>query len=381
MPPEAHRPAVPSLLDRARLDDLIGALRRQGHQVLGPKVADGAIVLEPVAAAADLPAGWTDAQDGGSYRLSRTDGPALFDHVVGPQSWKRFLYPPRQRLWRAERRDDGFRVVDEAAAERPPRYALLGVRACEIAALRIHDKVFDNGSFADTGYLARRRAAFVVAVNCGRAGGTCFCASMGTGPKADGGFDIALTELLDGGHRFVAEAGSEKGAKLLAGLGLPAASRTDVDAAAARVAAAGRAMGRRMAADAGRALVRNPEHPRWDEVAKRCLNCANCTLVCPTCFCSTMEDTTDLTGDHAERWRTWDSCFTVDFSYIHGGPVRREARARYRQWITHKLGTWHDQFGSSGCVGCGRCITWCPVGIDITEEARAIRAGEGEGRA
>ena len=122
-------------------------------------------------------------------------------------------------------------------------------------------------------------------------------------------------------------------------------------------------------------LYQNFEHPRWDNVAGRCLTCANCTMVCPTCFCTTVEDVTDVTGDHAERWRRWDSCFTQSFSYIHGGSVRTSAKSRYRQWMTHKLASWIDQFGSSGCVGCGRCITWCPVGIDITEEVRAIREG------
>jgi Fe-S-cluster-containing hydrogenase component 2 len=124
-------------------------------------------------------------------------------------------------------------------------------------------------------------------------------------------------------------------------------------------------------------LARNLEHPRWDDVASRCLACANCTMACPTCFCSTVEDTTDLTGDHAERWRSWDSCFTMDFSHVHGGSVRTSTRARYRQWLTHKLSTWHAQFGTSGCVGCGRCITWCPVAIDLTQEVAAIRGSEG----
>jgi ferredoxin len=123
-------------------------------------------------------------------------------------------------------------------------------------------------------------------------------------------------------------------------------------------------------------LYRNLEHPRWDEVATRCLSCANCTMVCPTCFCTTVEDVTDLSGEHAERWQRWDSCFTQAFSYVHGGSVRPSTKAKYRQWMTHKLATWLDQFGSSGCVGCGRCITWCPVGIDITEEVRAIRESD-----
>jgi formate hydrogenlyase subunit 6/NADH:ubiquinone oxidoreductase subunit I len=120
-------------------------------------------------------------------------------------------------------------------------------------------------------------------------------------------------------------------------------------------------------------LYENFEHPRWDNVAARCLSCANCTMVCPTCFCTTVEDVSDISGNHAERWRRWDSCFTQSFSYIHGGSVRTSAKSRYRQWMTHKLASWTDQFGTSGCVGCGRCITWCPVGIDITEEVRAIR--------
>jgi ferredoxin len=135
-------------------------------------------------------------------------------------------------------------------------------------------------------------------------------------------------------------------------------------------------MGRAMETDGLPALLaRNPEHPRWAQVAERCLTCGNCTLSCPTCFCHTVEDVADLAGTTAERVRRWDSCFTSEFSYIHGGSVRPSARSRYRQWLTHKLSAWHDQFGTSGCVGCGRCITWCPAKIDITEEVHAIREG------
>ena len=123
-------------------------------------------------------------------------------------------------------------------------------------------------------------------------------------------------------------------------------------------------------------LYDNLEHPRWSDTAGRCLSCGNCTMVCPTCFCSTVEDVTDVSGTQAERVRHWDSCFTSEHSYIHGGATRVTTKARYRQWLTHKLASWIDQFGTSGCVGCGRCITWCPVGIDITEEVRVIRDGE-----
>jgi ferredoxin len=98
-------------------------------------------------------------------------------------------------------------------------------------------------------------------------------------------------------------------------------------------------------------------------------------MVCPTCFCTTVEDTADLAGTDAVRRRVWDSCFSVEYAYIHGGSIRPTPRARYRQWLTHKLDSWQEQFGMSGCVGCGRCITWCPVGIDLTEEIAAIRNG------
>jgi sulfhydrogenase subunit beta (sulfur reductase) len=212
-------------------------------------------------------------------------------------------------------------------------------------------------------------------VNCGEAGGTCFCVSMDTGPKARAGFDLALTELLDGDdHRFLVEVGSAAGGAVLAGLPHGGASADDL-ARRRRSARTASRMGRKLDTDGLKELLQsNPTHKRWDDVAKRCLTCANCTMVCPTCFCTTVEDHSDLTGQTAERVRKWDSCFTLDFSYIHGGSVRLEARSRYRQWMTHKLASWIDQFGTSGCVGCGRCITWCPVGIDITEEAAAIRA-------
>ena len=218
-------------------------------------------------------------------------------------------------------------------------------------------------------------SVFFLAVNCGKAGGTCFCASMGTGPKAQSGFDLALTEVLEGNrHFFVVEVGSEKGSEVLVDVPTKAASPGELESAAQLIAAAEGSMGRKMDNKGIKELLyANLEHPRWDNVARRCLTCSNCTMVCPTCFCTTTEDTTNLTGTEAERWRRWDSCFTLDFSYVYGGSVRATPRARYRQWMTHKLATWYDQFGSSGCVGCGRCITWCPVGIDITEEARAIR--------
>jgi ferredoxin len=314
-------------------------------------------------------------QEPGRYRLERRDDAARFGYAVGPHSWKQFLFPPRLRLWAASRTETGFDVTQEPTPDRP--LALIGVRACELHGIAIQDRVFLGGPHTDDEYAARRKDAFVVAVNCFEPAGTCFCVSMGTGPKAESGYDLALTEVMDGPHRLVAEAGSDRGAAVLAELPRRDATAADLDAAGRAVAGAAERMGRTVDTDDLPGLLsRNLEHARWDDVADRCLTCGNCTLVCPTCFCSGVDDHTDLTGQHAERVRVWDSCFGVEHSYMHGGPIRSTGRSRYRQWLTHKFGTWHEQFGSSGCIGCGRCITWCPVGIDVTEELAAIRAGE-----
>lgn len=369
----------PLVVDRAGFDHLLEELRSDGYRLVGPTVRDGTVVYDELRGSADLPAGWTDQQDAGRFRLAPRADQALFGFVPGADSWKRFLYPLRRRVWQAERTGDGIRWLPERLATE--RLALVGARSCELHAVAIQDRVFLGGPCRDADYATRRAGIFVVAVNCGQAGGTCFCASMNTGPRASQGFDLALTEIAEAGrHRFVVEIGTERGADIMARVPHEAASAMDLATVEQIIEGTAACMGRTMdGEDINDLLYRNIEHPRWDQVATRCLSCANCTMVCPTCFCSTVEDVTDLTGDHAERWQRWDSCFTQDFSYVHGGSVRSTTKARYRQWMMHKLATWSDQFGTSGCVGCGRCITWCPVGIDITEEVRAIRSASREG--
>lgn len=365
------------LIDTAGLQALLDALARRGYETLGPVRRDGAIVYDRIASVADLPAGWTDRQAPGSYRLERRDDAALFGHAVGPQSWKRYLFPPKQTVFSVQREDDGTLAFVPAPIDAPKR-AFIGVRACELAAIGVQDRVFAGGEHVDAAYAARREAVLLVAVNCAVAADTCFCAAMDTGPAVRGGHDLALTELIDGErHGFLVEAGSAPGAQLLAEL--PGRPASDEDIAAARAQTARTAAAQTRTLDAGAAptlLGRNLEHPRFDEVALRCLSCANCTLACPTCFCSTNQEVTDLAGA-AQRERLWDSCFNVEFSHLGHGAVRGSVKSRYRQWLTHKLSSWHAQFGESGCVGCGRCITWCPVGIDLTEEVAAIAASDG----
>jgi sulfhydrogenase subunit beta (sulfur reductase) len=346
------------------LQALIDLLRDDGLAVIGPTVRDGAITHAEITQVDDLPVGVGDEQDAAHYRLRERTDSAVFGYTTPAVSWKSVFFPARE-LIRGE--------PEEPQDNRP--YALFGVRSCDLHALLVHDRVLLGRAGVDVRYARRRRDSFIVAVACTQPGGTCFCTSMGTGPQPDAGLDLCLTELLEPQHRFVAVAGSERGAQVLARLPAAAADRADLDAATASVADAATRMGRRLQTDGLKeVLYAAAEHPCWEAVAQRCLSCANCTLVCPTCFCTTVEDTSDLAGADGRRWRVWDSCFTTDFSYLHGGSVRDATSARYRQWVTHKLAAWVDQFGTSGCVGCGRCVTWCPAGIDITAEVAAIRA-------
>jgi ferredoxin len=364
------RGVMPVLL--SSLEPMIAVLRGDGYRVVGPTVRDDAIVLAELESADALPYGCGVTLGPGGYRLRRRGDRSAFANSAGPQSWKQFLHPPRQLLWSARRDGEGGFAVMEPDEE-PPRYAFFGVRPCDLRAIAVQDRVLGGPS---TGYAGRREGVFIVVANCTEPGETCFCVSAGGGPSAESGYDLALTELADGDDvRYVVEPGSDEGARVVDRLPHEAAGPAVVARARDEVGAAADRMGRTLpAADLRVLLAGTLEAVRWDDVAARCLSCGNCTMVCPTCFCTTVEDTTDLTFDHAERWLRWDSCFDLDFSYLGGGPVRTSKRSRYRQWLTHKLGTWHDQFGESGCVGCGRCIVWCPVGIDITEEANALAA-------
>ncbi len=361
-------------LCRDRFQDLLEALRSLGYQCIGPQVRDGAILFVALVAAEELPRGVRDIQAPGSYRLERTAGPRFFGWANGPQALKPLVFAPREVLWRAERAEDAtIRFIPELPP--PLRLAVIGVRACDLAALDLQDRHFLGPPAEDASYAARRASLFLVAVHCSDPSDSCFCASTGDGPRASTGFDLALTELDDG---FIVESGSGRGAQLAASLALDAVTG-DMRSEAAAQAEAARARQRRRlpSRDLRAALFARLEHPRWALVAERCLACGNCSSVCPTCFCHAGVETPELDGAASVHARVWDSCFTQSHSYIHGITVRSDTRARYRQWFTHKLGSWHEQYGRSGCVGCGRCISWCPVGIDITEEAAAICTGTG----
>jgi ferredoxin len=363
------------VIDLPGLATLVDEIRGAGYRVTGPRVRDDAFCYEELGPADRLPEGFGDEQGSARYRLTRGPGQAIFRQAVGPHSWKRFLSPPEQRLFGTRPAERGTFRVEVPEPDRSP-WAFVGVRPCDLAAIRLRDRVLLGGPWEDRPYREAREGSLVVVVHCTAPAGTCFCASMGTGPAAREGYDLGLTELDGETPLFVVEAATSKGGDLLSRVEARRPAPGELEAAAAALSRAAASMGRTLETDGLRELLEaSADSPRWEEIADRCLACGNCTMACPTCFCTTVDDTSDLSGSVSERWRRWDSCFTLAFSYIHGGSVRRSVSARYRQWMTHKLGTWHDQFGTSGCVGCGRCITWCPAGIDITEEAGALRRG------
>jgi sulfhydrogenase subunit beta (sulfur reductase) len=357
-----------AVLAKENLQCLLDILSEKGYRTIGPIVRDGSIVWETIRLVSELPTGWHDHQEPARYRLEQTRSSEIFGVVHGPQSLKPFVFAPREPLLQIERTKKGFTA--HQMIPQPEKVAVIGARACDLAGLAIQDRIFLKDAYRDPYYATRREGLFVIAVNCTRTLSTCFCASMGTGPRANTSFDLALTEVDDS---LLIEVGSEAGRQVLEGITLSPALDELVEEATERINACARSQVRRL--DCSRlpqVLYDAHEHPRWDDVAGRCLACTNCTMVCPTCFCHAVEETPDLSHQQATHARLWDSCFTQEHGYIHGKNIRPTIKDRYRMWLTHKLASWIDQFGMSGCIGCGRCITWCPVGIDLTEELPAL---------
>jgi sulfhydrogenase subunit beta (sulfur reductase) len=366
-----HRPDIGStiFIQKQAFDKVLNRLREAGYQTIGPRVKNDTLVYEAVETLDQLPKGYVTEQDAGRFRLIHTGHNRYFDLIPGAQSWKQFLFPPRVDLFTLQKIGKNWEMIP--SKDETPRYAFIGVRACEMAAIQIQDKAFLREDFNDPVYRARREKVFILAVNCLHPAGTCFCTSMKTGPRVKDGFDINLTELDD---VFLLTIGSELARDIMADIPFDLASAFLLNNAERGIENATRQMGRTLeTSDLPELIMDNLDNPYWQEIAKRCLSCTNCTQVCPTCFCWDAVDQMNLSGTETHRERIWDSCFNPGYSYQAGGNTRPTINSRYRQWLSHKLGTWKQQYGTFGCVGCGRCITWCPAEIDLTEEISALR--------
>lgn len=358
-------------LDRADLQCLYDALTKAGYKVIGPQAKDGAIVFSHLKSVDGLPWGTVERVKPGSYTLEQEHNNRCFNWNTGPQLLKPWLFKPQELLWHGEESDDGIRFKQAEVSAEP--LAFIGLRACDIAALYLQDKHFLHGEYPDPWYSEQRHKLCLVAVNCSQSAETCFCVSTGDGPEVTFGFDVLLDEVDEG---YLVQSKSDKGDAVVAELPLMPSNQMLEHQARQQLAKA--SVQTKVMPDA-KQLAKLTEHlnaQQWQDIAQRCFACGNCTLVCPTCFCSKQESEMAPENGAHQQVRYWDSCFSEKHSYIAGKHIRGEISQRYRQWMLHKLATWQDQYGRSGCVGCGRCISWCPAAIDIVQEASIILGGE-----
>jgi len=351
---------------KGSIPGLIRNLRDRGYTVVGPSLSEGVVRLMELTGSADLATGVVDVQAPGSYALGR-ESPLVFSSVNGPDSPKRYIHPAEVELSKLVDIGDGIESV--SAFHPVGKFAFFGIRPCDLRAVEVMDRTMLTPGFEDRVYSALRNNSIFIVVNCTKAGENCFCVSMGTGPSAESGYDVAITELPE---KLLVDI-PEKNTPLFQGIELKPATEAELRTGAEMVQRAREQMGMRIAErDPSKRMYAAMDSPAWGKVAERCLACGNCTMVCPTCFCNTIIDRIDLRDESVSRVRVWDSCLSRDFVYSAGGNPRLQKMARYRQFVMHKFAYWPDEFGTYGCVGCGRCITWCPVGIDITETVNGV---------
>ncbi len=365
------------MLSTAGLEILLESMVTAGYRLVGPTLESGVVHYREISAVEDLPFGIIDQQQPGHYR-SRRSPTEQVDHYfdwsngTGVKGW---LFPSQQRLWRSERQQSGVVRFERVAADGPP-LALFGIRSCDLAAIRRLDRHFLRPGAEDPWYAERNAGRLLVVVSCNHPAADCFCHSTATGPAPSDGYDLRLDELDEG---FLITAGTARGEQLLQPLPLAPVTAAQRQRVALQLQQSAAQQQRRLpSAQQCRSLGDLPDAPVWQQIAERCLGCGNCTASCPSCFCHRQQPEAQLDPQQAIQQRLWDSCFSTAHSQLHGVAVRNGVRERYRQWLTHKLSGWWQQFGEGGCVGCGRCITWCPVGIDLTVEVARLLTPEGE---
>ena len=358
-------------LAHTQIDNMLSLLHNKNYKCVAPRYIDGSIHYSVLNNASELPWGLEDEQSPGNYKIIKTNKKRAFAFTVPSQSVKPMLFKPKENIWKVIRDNNGKLVFEPQLVFE--KIAVFGVRPCDLRAIEIQDKVFKDSTYPDIRYIKRRENQFIIAMNCTHSHSNCFCVSLDDKPQALSGFDLVMTEIKNG---FVVASGSDKGDEFLSHLNTEVANSTQIKAESVGIECAITEQTKSIPpiSEVESKLIAHPDHPRWDDVASRCLSCGNCTNSCPTCFCHTQKEEPNVSGTESYHTKEWDSCFTIGHSYTHGEIYREELRHRYRQWLTHKFATWRDQFDIKGCVGCGRCITHCPVKIDVTEEINHICA-------
>ena len=291
------------------------------------------------------------------------DGPALMP------SPKEFLLPQMERLFRYS--PEGI----EDTVDTRPRI-LFGIRPCDVSAIKVLD-LFYLGHTKDAYYEARRSRTVLISLACNQPDPTCFCLGLGTGPFLKSGFDLQLTDL---GDRFLVEAGSETGTSLVASVQhiFTQPAQTDLDDLyEARLASQSR-FEKRVNLERVRKTIQagGVSDHFWESVALRCFECGGCVYNCPVCTCFNVIDR-PASPDTGKRMRLWDTCMFKGFTRTAGGVVpAEEKRHRTKRWFHHKLVHWPQQFGTFGCVGCGRCAVSCPGKIDMATVALQIKGSD-----
>jgi len=304
--------------------------------------------------------------------IREIDSPSqvILEYRNAKESPKSVLFPQREALFRY-RTEKGKAEVDVPAGAAKGR-VLFGIRPCDARGLLLLDKVFGGGS-SDPYYMEKRRQTVVVSLGCTDPNPSCFCLSMGGGPCSAEGSDLLLLDL---GDRYIAEAVSEKGVAFLEdqafekndekSLSLAEKTRKQAEASMQPLA---------KKENLEEELERLFSDPVWKDLAETCLSCGICTYLCPTCHCFDLCD--EASGQAGERIRVWDSCqFPLFTQQASGFNPRPTVKERFRQRIMHKLSYLPRSQGMTGCVGCGRCVTECPVNLDIREVMVSLSEGK-----
>lgn len=336
------------------LERLVTELKLRGLKLLSYKLRGDMPLFWEIDSIQDTPLGYSDVQNPGSYQLIREEE-GFFRHTQ--YSIKNILHPPVQEVLKIS---EDFTVAQSMAEYSPT--ALFGVKPCDLASLKVLDRILEG----DDAYKARRNGVELIVVEeCVKPGGTCFCGSMGTGPAASGGYDLAYARL---GSVVVFKVGSDRGLGIVENLKLSPAPDHVVNEYLKVMEEARRESSKAPSIEeVSKALEKAVGlEELWRDLSARCVGCTNCNMVCPTCFCSEFVDYVKLSGE-ANRARQWFGCLSYTYGQIAGMHYRPELFMRYRHFILHKFLFYQKQVGLPGCVGCGRCITWCPMGIDLRE--------------